>query len=395
MPAGLLIVKVGRRNSDHGSVRKIRFLSIVFMISTLGPAFAAPPDLSVGPEDMRIEVLGDGGYHLYIRAKGGIASVLLTDTTKDPAKKVDNFAYRAKDHNPINGDEMRLLNGKPIPPESKIYSLVSSTVASDQVLGKSFHVFIPYVVLYGYPWSRHGETAVGNGTFINIRAFEKPYADYTGAFADNPFMMKVAEIPKPPPGLPPGKYSPAADEKFTEVAKKVEHAEDTVDTSAKIADLVDGAAGESLDLVIVLDVTESMDKYMPGVKKELAPLVKERVSRFKTFRIGMVIFRDYFPDEFITRKIDFTTDFDDFNRRLQGVRAMGGGDIPEAVHEGLYAAETEFEWKADKRLIILVGDAPPNPVPKGKITEEDVLNAAEALNIEIDAIVEPLDPTIK
>ena len=40
------------------------------------------------------------GYHLYIRKKNNIESVMLTETTKDPSGKTDNYAYRALEYNP-------------------------------------------------------------------------------------------------------------------------------------------------------------------------------------------------------------------------------------------------------------------------------------------------------
>ena len=54
---------------------------------------------------------------------------------------------------------------------------------------KLIHIYIPEELSYGYPWTRNGKIPVEKGTFINIRSFEKPYADYTGSFADNPFMF--------------------------------------------------------------------------------------------------------------------------------------------------------------------------------------------------------------
>ena len=53
-----------------------------------------------------------GGYHLFIRKKPEIESVMLTETTKDPEGKADSYAYRAEEYNTINGDEIRYLNGK-------------------------------------------------------------------------------------------------------------------------------------------------------------------------------------------------------------------------------------------------------------------------------------------
>ena len=147
-----------------------------------------------------------GGYHLYVKKTANVNSILLTETTKDPAGKNDSYAYRAKEYNSINGDEIRLLDGKKLESEGAKYSLVDSTTEKTKLFGgevEAFHIYIPETIVYGYEWSRRGEVTIGKGTFINIRSFEKPYADYTGDFMDSPFMfdLKVTKRPvkKPAP----------------------------------------------------------------------------------------------------------------------------------------------------------------------------------------------------
>ena len=54
----------------------------------------------------------NGGYHLYVKKTANVNSILLTETTKDPQGKNDSYAYRAKEYNKINGDEIRFLDGK-------------------------------------------------------------------------------------------------------------------------------------------------------------------------------------------------------------------------------------------------------------------------------------------
>ncbi|MGO8693734.1 MAG: hypothetical protein ACLQMF_08705 [Rectinemataceae bacterium] len=405
----------GRRRASIRS--KAARAALVFLGALAsGAAPLSALDLSVLPGDVRIEARAEGGYDLFVRAKPDIASILLTETTKDPAMKADNFAYRATERNDVNGAEKRLLNGKLLPPEKGLYSLISSTVMSDPTFGRAFRILIPPVVVYGYPWSRSGSVAVGKGTFVNIRAFQKPYADYTGAFADNPYEITVMAITReeaPPPPLPPptppaptplpaeapaphpGLYDPATVAAFTAVAKatkgKTAYVPGDGSTSDQIAGLIDAARGENLDLVVCLDTTGSMDPYFEDLRARLGPLIREKTARFKSFRVGLMLFKDYWPDEYITKKIPFMTDIDRFVGYIKAITPYGGGDIPEAVHEGLYAAATEYDWKADKRLVILVGDAPPHPIPRGKITFEDVVTAAAAHDIEMDVLVEPID----
>jgi hypothetical protein len=340
-----------------------------------GPGLAkSGKDLAVSPEDVRMVPRDDGGYDLYLRKKPDIASVLLTETTKDPAGKADNFAYRATEYNEVNGGEKRLLNGKPLPRSSRLYSLISSTPGRDEEFGRAFHILIPPVLVYGYPWSRSGSMSVGKGTFINIRTFAKPYADYTGSFLDNPFQISVSTIAPPPPEEPQQEAPPPPPGDST---------------SSKIISLMEPGPGKSLDLVVCLDTTQSMTPYIVDIKKNLGPILRERVKGYARFRIGIVLFRDYWPDEFLTRKYPFSSDIAVFERILKAVVVAGGRDIPEAHREALYTAATEFDWSADMRQIILVTDAPPHPLPRGKILFADVVREIERRNIVADAIIEP------
>ena len=47
-----------------------------------------------------------------------------------------------------------MLNGEFLDPEKKLYSLIDSTPEPHDVLGSAFRIFIPYIVKYGYDWSR-------------------------------------------------------------------------------------------------------------------------------------------------------------------------------------------------------------------------------------------------
>jgi hypothetical protein len=353
-------------------------LSAALVLSALGAcalSAQSAPELSIEPGDIRLVPRDDGGYDLFIRKKPDIASVLLTESTKDPALKADNFAYRAAERNEVNGDEKRLLNGKPLAPTSKLYSLVSSTPKEDPAFGQAFRILVPPVLVYGYPWSRSGTVSVGKGTFINVRAFAKPYADYSGAFRDNPYEIQISvKAPPPPVQAPPQKQEPPPppDDR----------------ASSKIGALIE-KGGKSLDLVVCLDTTESMVPYIDDIKKNLGPILRERTAGYESFRIGVVLFKDYWPDEYITRKFPFTTDISAIERIVKGVTAYGGGDIPEAEFEALYSAATEFDWKADRRQMILVTDAPPHPEKKGAIDFADVVREAKARSLEADAIIEP------
>ncbi|MFQ3547757.1 MAG: hypothetical protein SNJ56_05415 [Termitinemataceae bacterium] len=367
---------------------RIVFLGTVLLWASILPCVSL--DLSIQPGDLRIEQRVDGGYHLFIRKKTDIGSVLLTESTRDPALKADNYAYRAAEWNPVNGDELRYLDGKPIPKESKIWSLIDSSPEPDPQFGEAFHIYIPYIIYYGYSWTRYGEIYVVDGTYLNIRAFEKPYGDYKGTFKDNPFVLRV--IQKPLEGPPEGNFMKDTIEAFTEIATaaqgKVVFSTGTEDIVPKLKKVLEELKGKHLDLVVALDTTDSMRDDIDAVRAMLIPMLQEITTDFLTFRIGMVLYKDYF-EAYLNKVIPFTSDFAKFQRDVNAIKVNGGRDIPEAVYEALYAACTKFPWMAEERLIILIGDAPPHPRPRGNITKEMVEKAAAEQNIRINVMILP------
>ena len=73
---------------------KVRGIIFFLLLAVFGVCLNAQ-DLSIDREDLKIELRADGGFHLFIRKKPDISSVLLTETTRDPAMRSDNYAYRA------------------------------------------------------------------------------------------------------------------------------------------------------------------------------------------------------------------------------------------------------------------------------------------------------------
>lgn len=364
-------------------------LLLAGVISAPAQTPGAPfPALSVGENDFRLEQRNDAGFHLFVRKKPGIASVLLTESTRDPAMEADNYAYRAPEWNAVNGDEIRLLDGAPIPKENRIYSLISSTPEPHPELGEAFHVFVPWTVEYGYPGGRNGETRMANGTYINIRTFSLPYGDYRGDFADNPFVLQaVQRVTAAEREI----YRDETEKTYSEIARRGNgdfvYAASPKELVDIIETLLKKETGKSVDVVLCLDTSGSMEPYIGELRLTLARRMREIIAGFKDFRIGLVLFRDYPPDAYITRLVPFTRDFGFFERRLNSAVVWGGGDIPEAVYEAIYDGAEKFPWAAESRVIILAGDAPPHPEPKGKITGEAAYQKAAEKNITVSAIL--------
>ena len=353
------------------------------------------------------------GYDLYIRKIKGVESVLLTETTRDPTGKADNYAYRALEYNPVNGDEIRYLDGKQLVSEGAKYSLIDSTTEKVEGFGDAFHIFIPLKLQFGYEWSRNGIVEIGRGTFINIRTFEKPYADYTGEYMDSPFMFNLETRrrakPDPVPPDPPVEpevvltddYNPAASQKFEEMSDFIVYSKGPETIVADILEVFDDIGDkDNLDVVFAIDATGSMKDDIETLKKDLLPALLKEFEGAKNVKFGLLFYRDY-GDNFNyqglpVRFYAFTDNLTAFNKNLNALKIVGkeGGDIPEAVYEAIYASSEFYGWRAGTtKRIILIGDAEPHPKPRGlgKYSKDYVMNLAEAKDIKVKAILLPSD----
>lgn len=369
-----IIVSMGSKSHERGI--PYRFIILLIIIPFVIAKVSAN-DLVILPEEVYIEISNDStGFDLYIKAKERLGSVLITESSADPEKRSDSFAFRARSYNRINGDERRILNGEFLDSGRGLFFLVDSTPESNELLGLAFRIHVPYRLSYGYPWSRQGEVEVVRGTWLNIRTFEKPFADYDGPWMDNPFVLSMEEIP-----LPAAVRSQPASE------NEVENIQEAIEL---IAELVSSGGGE-MDVVVVMDATDSMKDDLEYVKSAFVPMLRSNIEEFESFRIGLVQYRDY-KEAFLTRTSPFMRNLNEFQRELNQISASGGRDVPEAVDEGIYAGLTEFDWSAPEKMLIQVGDAPGHDEPRGVITPELVRNEASKLGVSIFSIRLPNNP---
>lgn len=353
-------------------------------------------DLSITADDVYIVQSPEGGYHLYIRNKPDIKSVLITESTQDPAKQNPAYAYRSDTYNPINGDEQRILNGEFIPKEKKLFSLIDSSVEYATPFGAAFHIWIPFVIEYGYTWSRIAHVQVLDGTFLNIRAFAKPYADYTGGFADNPFKLHLTQEPVTEAAvILPDKYMDKTLESFSKISHSTAGSFLKAASPKEIVPLIENELQaelmEDVDILFIIDATASMKDDILELRAALVPMLKRCLADYRSYRIGLILYKDYHDDFLVKKTCAFTDDFSTFEKSLKKFRVSGGKDIPEAVYEGLFEGLTQ-SWRTESNVakkIFLIGDAPPHPIARGDITKENVYTLADEKGVAISAIILP------
>lgn len=124
---------------------------------------------------------------------------------------------------------------------------------------------------------------------------------------------------------------------------------------------VAGLRDDGFELVFVFDTTQSMGNALEDTKQQLAHQLDVVHSLVPRARFGLVTYRDDGPrEEYLTQSIPLAQDPFRALNFVEVAEAHGGGDLPEAVLEGLEVAmEQPWGLKA-RRAIVLVGDAPPH-----------------------------------
>lgn len=125
---------------------------------------------------------------------------------------------------------------------------------------------------------------------------------------------------------------------------------------------VGGLRQIGLEVVFVIDATGSMGWLIQSVKERVRTLSEWIRELVPVTRFGVVAYRDDDDPEFLTRVQPLTLSVGKLRGFLDDLEARGGGDVPEGVTAGLRAAIEKAGWTRDtKKVIVIIGDAPPHP----------------------------------
>jgi len=151
----------------------------------------------------------------------------------------------------------------------------------------------------------------------------------------------------------------------------------------------------TLEVLFLIDTTGSMGDEIDRIKTSLLTVTgKAKAKRADlVLRYGAVLYRDL-NDDYLTMAHPFTADLQAFDAALQAVTAGGGGDLPEALNQGLARAVDGMKWQEDAaKVVFLICDAPPQMRVKGDVLYGDSAVRAIAAGLRIHAVAASgLDP---
>jgi hypothetical protein len=125
-------------------------------------------------------------------------------------------------------------------------------------------------------------------------------------------------------------------------------------------DLVTGMRKVGIDLVLVIDTTDSMESIIDEVKAEARSFIRNLQQMVPASRVAIVAYRDK-GDEYVTKWVDFSFHTDKVESFVGALTAGGGGDYEEDVKAGIDAAMYELSWrKTARRIMIVIPSTPPH-----------------------------------
>ena len=116
-----------------------------------------------------------------------------------------------------------------------------------------------------------------------------------------------------------------------------------------------------LDLLFIMDITNSMDIYLDEVKEKFFSIIdtiRKECAGVEIF-LGFIGYRDFsdldFGEKYIN--LELTDELENILKNIKDINAEGGGDIPEDLCGALEFGKTK-QWKGRSRFAILVTDSP-------------------------------------
>lgn len=116
-----------------------------------------------------------------------------------------------------------------------------------------------------------------------------------------------------------------------------------------------------LDILIILDITYSMEKYLKLIKEKIKFIIKKIKENcpLSIIYLGFIGYKDFedliLGDNYTD--IDFTIDIDEIYNQIKDLEADGGVDIPEDI-AGAFELALKKSWGSGKKLAFLITDSP-------------------------------------
>lgn len=150
-----------------------------------------------------------------------------------------------------------------------------------------------------------------------------------------------------------------------------------------IIEIINNHAVSNTDLIFLIDNTGSMYDDIYEVQEAISSIMSELPSGT---RVGAAVYNDLNEDPTGWYDwTDLTTNYSVTSTFINNISVYGGGDYPESVYDGIYLTADNMSWaSSSKRIMIVIGDAPPLEGSLTNYTLAEVVEKCKSIGLTVN-----------
>ena len=149
-----------------------------------------------------------------------------------------------------------------------------------------------------------------------------------------------------------------------------------------IVEILKNQGSDNSDICFLVDKTGSMSDDNQMINQSMDTIINT-LEKYSNVNVALAFYGDKNVDgRNWFESYDFTTDYEKIRSAWKKYKPSGGGDGPESVTDGAYKVIDELSWSSNtKRIILILGDAPPLESPLATHSIEDIVEQAKSKDI--------------
>jgi len=163
------------------------------------------------------------------------------------------------------------------------------------------------------------------------------------------------------------------------------YAERAEDIMLSVMEVLSTRLNDGTDLVLLIDKTGSMEDDLETVKRGLT-MIEAHLKKFPNVNIAVASYGDRnWHGELWFNSSELDNDVSKISKFMDGYTIMPNPDTPESVNEGIMKVVDNTNWTpGNKRMILVIGDAPSQKPPYSKYTSAEVVAHCDSMGVKFN-----------
>ncbi|MBL0329822.1 MAG: VWA domain-containing protein [Bacteroidetes bacterium] len=152
-----------------------------------------------------------------------------------------------------------------------------------------------------------------------------------------------------------------------------------------IIEILSTRINDGTDIVFLIDKTGSMADDIEKVQKSM-DIILNYLEKFDNVKVGIAEYGDKnWHYDFWYNSLDLSYDINKMKTFLKEYETIGNPDTPESVNDAIVKTIEEMSWTpGNKRLLLVIGDAPSQDSTMSDYTLEQVVDKCDSMNVKFN-----------